>query len=244
MPPDRLLKRVALIARSHYGMGPTAFEQWQNHAPRLEAASPKDNEILIYGLILPHEEVTFLQDCFGDETALSGKMFSERLADINGDVMIRVNSDGGDAMECSVMLQAIREHKAKAKVSCTIDGMAASAASVIVAGCSDVTMAEMGTLMVHEAHAVIGGTADMHRKGAAYLDSLNQSCAAVYAKRTGKSEKDMLALMAEETFMSAKEAMDAGFVDRIADTPADDGAATAVMQSRNRRAARLLAALT
>ena len=65
MPQQPSRERINVVARSHYGIRPQAFQHWNEAAPRMQA-QPAAGELCIYGLILPHEEVTFLRMCFDD----------------------------------------------------------------------------------------------------------------------------------------------------------------------------------
>ncbi len=243
--PDR--NRVNVVARSHYGIRPQAFKHWNDAAPRL-LAQQSDNEIFVYGLILPHEEVTFLRMCFDDETAMSGKMFREALEKIDGDVTLRINSDGGDVFEAATMLTAIRERQSEGHaVNCVVDGIAASAASLLASAADRTEMGELSFVMIHEAAGGVYGRADDFERGAKLLNDLNASAAKVYAKRTGMAEDEIRTMMGDETYLSASDAVEKGFADAIAEAPVRDDPAmirVPVMARRTERLAAVLAAIT
>ena len=240
--------RVNVVARAHYGVSPQAFEKWAGFEPNMRAAdAAAATEIQLYGLILPHEEVTFLRDCFGDETAMSGKMFREAMEKIEGPVTLRINSDGGDVFEASTMLQAIRERqKGDHPVNCSIDGIAASAASLVAAACTEIEIAEVGFVMIHEASGGFYGRASDMETGAKILRDMNDSVADVYAKRTGMERDEILALMDAETYLNAEDAVAQGFADRVAEAPdvsaQDDEREKAAMARRNGRLSAILQA--
>ena len=237
--PDR--NRVNVVARAHYGVKPEAFKMWGDAQPNMRA-NLSDGEIQLYGLILPHEEVTFLQDCFGDETAMSGKIFRERLEAITGDVTLRINSDGGDVFEASAMLQAIRERQADGHtVTAMVDGIAASAASLLAAACDRVEMAEMGFLMIHEATGGMYGRANDMENGAKLLRDMNASAAKVYAKRSGLAQEDVSAMMDSESYMSAEEAVEKGFADAVFEV--EKAETKGSMERRNLRLSAVLQAV-
>ena len=217
--------RVHLVSRAHYGIAPQAFEKWAGFEPNMRASTSGDagNEIQIYGLILPHEEVTFLRDCFGDETAMSGKMFREAMEAIEGPVKLRINSDGGDVFEASVMLQTIRDRQGEGHaVNCCIDGIAASAASMLAVAGSEIEIAEMGFVMIHEAAGGMYGRAQDMETGAKMLRDMNASVANVYAERTGMERDEILAMMDAETYLNAEDAVEKGFADSMAKAPEED----------------------
>ena len=240
--PDR--NRVNVVARSHYGIRPQAFKHWNDAAPRM-LAQPSGSEILVYGLILPHEEVTFLRDCFGDETAMSGMMFRSALEEVEGDVVLRVNSDGGDVFESAVMVQALREHQqAGFKVTAVIDGIAASAATLLTSAADEVTIAEMGFLMIHQAGGGVYGLAEDLERGAKLLRDINDSAATLYAKKTGMERDEIVAMMAAETYLSAADAVEKGFADAVVEAPPADERNVPVMARRSERLSAILSAVT
>jgi len=234
-------ERVDVVARAHYGVDPKAYEQWANLRPSMQATDAA-GEIQIYGLILPHEEVTFLRECWGDETAMSGKMFREAMEAIDGDVTLRINSDGGDVFEASTMLQAIRERQGEGHaVNAVVDGIAASAASLLACASQDITIAELGFIMVHEASGGMYGRADDLETGAKLLRDMNAAAAKMYADRTDMERDEILAMMDAETFLGAEEAVDKGFANRVAEAPAVDTEAKRKKAAMERRNARLAA---
>jgi len=253
--------RAELVAASHYSIRPDAFEKWRHLRNRKAAypspenrASPSqkspDNEILMYGLILPHEEVTFLRDCFGDETAMSGKMFREQMEAIDGDVMIRINSGGGCVYEASIMMNAMNERReAGYAVNCVIDGIAASAASLIAAVCDEVSIAALGFIMIHEVTSNAVGNAEDMRTMAKIMDSMNQTATEQYARKTGMDKKQLAKMMSDETYIDAKQALEQKFVNAILDVDEENDQdmeeekARMVMEKRNRRLAGILNAM-
>ena len=241
--------RVQVVSRSHYGVRPQAFKHWADAHPVLRAAKSVSNEIQIYGLILPHEEVVFLQNCFDDSTAMSGKLFRERMEAIEGDVVLRINSDGGDVFEASVMLQTIRERQDEGfKVNAVVDGIAASAASLLACAADETTMGEMAFVMIHQAAGGMYGGADDMERGAKLLRDMNEAAAKLYAKRTGKEMADIETMMADETYLAAEDAVAQGFASAIVERPeaaeSEEDKAKATMERRNTRLAAVLAAVT
>ena len=239
-------ERRDVVASAHYGIRPRAFEGWRNAVPSVglaATAEPVSGEILIYGLILPHEESTFLRDCFGDETSMSALMFRDLLAAIDGEVTLRINSPGGDVWEASAMINAIDvRREAGGVVNAVIDGIAASAASLLAMACGNVRMARMGTLMIHEAAGGIYGTMEDMNRAAALLGGIDDAAAQVYAKRTSGTVAEMRALMVAETYMSATQSLEQKFVDAVVGNDAPDGEIGAI-ENRNRRLAAIVAAV-
>ena len=148
-------------------------------------------------------------------------------------VHLSVNSGGGDAFEGVAIHNILRQHREKAgrgaKITADVDGIAASAASIIVAAADEVNVPANAAIMIHEAWSVIVGTAGEMEKRAGLLRQINTSAADTYvesAQRRGvtKTRDEMLALMAEETWLFGSEAVEAGLAD--AETPALEAAAS------------------
>lgn len=130
-------------------------------------------------------------------------------------VHLRINSPGGDVFGGQVIAQAIRD--TKAKVIAHVDGLAASAATIVATAADEIVMAKGSMYMVHRAWSfAVGNTNDM-MDAAALLEKVDGNLAAQYAERTGESTEDMLAVMDAETWFTAEEAVEAKFVDRIAE---------------------------
>lgn len=143
-----------------------------------------------------------------------------------GDVTVRLNSGGGAAFEGAAIYAALAAHPGKVRV--VIEGIAASAASLVAMGGSEIEMADGAMMMVHDPAMWISsgrGTADDHRRDADMLDKLAGTYAAVYAKRSKTKPDEARAVMRAETWMGADEAVSMGYADRKADKPAAEAAA-------------------
>ncbi|NHN55781.1 peptidase [Calidifontibacter sp. DB0510] len=143
-------------------------------------------------------------------------------------IHLHVNSPGGSAFDGLAMANVLRQHDAK--VIAHVDGLAASAASLVILGADEIVMEPGSQLMVHDAWAAcIGNAADM-TKTASILDKLCTDMAGLYAVRAGGTPQEWRAVMLEETWYTATEAVDAGLADRVsADAPGgrQDAAAAA-----------------
>jgi ATP-dependent Clp protease protease subunit len=155
---------------------------------------------------------------------ISAEDFANDLAKINAKTIhLRINSPGGDVFAASAIYNSLRNHKAR--VISYIDGLAASAATIIMLAADEVRIAANGFVMIHEASSGVWGTESDMRKTADLLDKLNHSIADTYAKKTGKTREEMLALMNAETWFNADEAKAAGLVDTIEEEAAADASA-------------------
>ncbi|RJQ29208.1 Clp protease ClpP [Candidatus Parcubacteria bacterium] len=148
---------------------------------------------------------------------LSSKQFAKDLKDL-GDVSkitVHLNSPGGDPFEGAAIYNTLRSHKAEVIVN--IDGLAASAASIIAMAGNEINIAENGMFMIHEAAGMTFGRAEDHEHMAEALRKINGSMMSTYLKRAKIDQEKIAELMAAETWMNADEAVAYGFADQISE---------------------------
>jgi ATP-dependent protease ClpP protease subunit len=155
-------------------------------------------------------------------------------------VHVVINSPGGIASEGSALLATMERH---GNVTVHIEGMAASAASLAALGGRTVLMHTDALLMIHEPSAFTWGTASEHRAGADMLDKMTGVYAAAYARATGQPVELVAAWMAEETWMTAQEALELNFCDGIEGEASKGRPVAAFDYGRFRNAPRELVAL-
>ena len=144
---------------------------------------------------------------------VNAKQFVDELKDINAEVInLRINSPGGSVIDGNAMFNALQRHPAK--VITHIDGLAASMASVIAMAGDEVHMADNALLMIHNPWTFSMGDADELRADADLLDKMSASILSSYG-RSQYEVDELKNLMDEETWFTAQEAFDAGFVDHI-----------------------------
>jgi ATP-dependent Clp protease protease subunit len=131
-----------------------------------------------------------------------------------GTIHLRINSPGGDVFAARAMEQAIKEHDAH--VITHVDGYAASAASIIALAGDESEISEGGSLMIHKAWSLAMGNSDDFLATAALLEQVDNTLVQTYAKRTGLSADAIRALLTDETWLFAQEAVDGKWIDRIA----------------------------
>lgn len=131
------------------------------------------------------------------------------------EIELHVNSEGGSVIGGNVIYNALKNHKAKVKV--IVEGMAASMASVIAMAGDEVVMADNAMMMIHDPWSWAQGNAEEFRKAADVLDKTKESLIGAYKKKTGLEEDEISDLMSEETWMTAKEAVQWGFADSVGD---------------------------
>ena len=169
--------------------------------------------INVKGTVVSDDDA-WVYNWFGIE-AVSPSAISEALAEANGDdVVIRINSNGGDIFAGSEIYDLISSYGGNVLIR--IVGMAASAASVI-AMAAESEIAPTGLMMIHNVQSGTYGDYREMEHSAEVLREANRSIMLAYREKTGMSEDELLSLMDNETFMSADTAIEFGFVDKMSD---------------------------
>jgi ATP-dependent Clp protease, protease subunit len=149
----------------------------------------------------------------GGVKATDFKAQMDRAAGTYDKICLRINSPGGDAFEGMAIGNLIKSQKKPVKVC--VDGLAASAAS-IVAMCGDsIEMSPNSMMMIHNAWSVAVGNSTELRKMADTLDKVSASIAQSYVDKTGKSMDDIKSMMDAETWMSAEDCVSNGFAHSV-----------------------------
>ena len=147
---------------------------------------------------------------------VTAKSFQKELAGIKASqIDLHINSPGGEVFDGITIYNLIKQHPAN--VTAHIDGLAASIASVIALAGDTVIMAENALFMIHNPWGFAMGDATEMRKTADLLDKVGGSLVTAYASKSGKSDDEISVLMDSETWMTAQEAKDAGFIDEISE---------------------------
>lgn len=143
---------------------------------------------------------------------VTAQQFINDLKAASGGVDVRINSPGGSYFDGVAMMNAMKRH---GDVNVFVDGLAASAASVIAMGGKTVTMAESAFLMIHEPWSIVAGPASAMRKEADVLDEISASLAKLYARNSDTPEDEIRQLVEDETWLDAEKAVELGFADQI-----------------------------
>lgn len=151
---------------------------------------------------------------FGISTNDIGQVLDD-LPDSVTSIVLRINSPGGEVSEAVAILNMLRAHKAK--ITAVVDGLAASAASVIAAGCDDTVMSPGTQMMIHSPWSFAAGNATDLRKVAMTLDNFEATLVEIYEGKAGP--QDWAALLAEETWLTSAAAVELGLADRVAVIP-------------------------
>ena len=171
----------------------------------------KTSEITIYGVI----GTSWWNDSF------SAADIDEALkAAGDNDIIINLNSPGGDAFDGISIFNRLKRHEGK--VTIHVDGWACSAASIIAMAADELIM-ELGSMfMIHEASNIVWGTKTDMRKEADVLEELEEGIINIYMTKTNLSREDVRAKADAETWFSANKAVEYGFANKAAGTNSDD----------------------
>lgn len=126
---------------------------------------------------------------------------------------IRISSPGGDVFESRAIMAAIARFPGNTVAH--IDGVCASAATSIALSCGEVAMSEGGFFMIHNASGMAWGDKQALRDTADLLEKVEGVIVSDYTNKTGKDAAEIVAMMDAETWMTASEALDHGFIDRV-----------------------------
>ncbi|MFS2106251.1 head maturation protease, ClpP-related [Ralstonia sp. Ralssp135] len=129
------------------------------------------------------------------------------------EVLVAVNSGGGDVFDGFAIYNALRRYSGK--VTARVDGIAASAASLVAMAGDTIVMPENAMMMIHNAWTIAAGDASALRKTAELLDKTRDGIVAAYRNKCGLADDEIVAMMDAETWMTASEAKERGFADQI-----------------------------
>ena len=147
----------------------------------------------------------------GDE--ITPALFRDELAKVSGDLTVWINSPGGDCISASQIYTMLKNHKSKVTVK--IDGIAASAASVVAMAGDETLIAPTAMMMIHDpSTSAMGNKADME-KAIELLEEVKESIINAYETKSHLSRNKIAKLMSDETWLNAKKAHEMGFVDGI-----------------------------
>jgi ATP-dependent protease ClpP protease subunit len=190
---------------------------------KLQEAQPKQNskkfwnfvdnlddsaELTLYG---PISETSW----WGDE--VTPKQFKKDLADIGNksEITVRINSGGGDVFAANAIYTALKDHPAHINIK--VDGLAASAATIIAMAGDTIMIPSNAYMMIHNPKTMTFDyleAKDM-RQMANTLDTIKEGIMNAYVGKTGKSKKELSKMMDSETWMTGEEAVEQGFADEV-----------------------------
>lgn len=179
----------------------TIVARWK---PEVRAAKSDNNVITIYDQI---------GEGFFSEGVTPKRVAAALRAIDSDEVVVSINSPGGDFFDGVAIYNLLREDERKVKVQ--VVGLAASAASVIAMAADELEIAASGFLMIHNAWAVSVGNRNDFEEAAQTLAAFDSAMADVYAARSGISRNEIAAMMDAETWLGGRDAIDRGFADAL-----------------------------
>jgi ATP-dependent Clp protease protease subunit len=153
----------------------------------------------------PISDVTW----WGDEVTPAA--FREELAAGSGDITVWINSPGGCVFAAAEIYTALREYPGKVTVK--INGMCASAASVVAMAGAEVLMSPVSYMVIHNPSTIAIGDSDEMLRAKATLDEIKEGIISAYELKTGLPREEISRLMNEESCFNAKKAVQLGFAD-------------------------------
>ena len=178
---------------------------WNWHKVKDEAGEEMDERVLeINGEIAS-------ESWFDDD--VTPKLFKDELLSGSGPITLWLNSPGGDCIAASQIYSMLMDYEGD--VTIKVDGIAASAASVIAMAGTKVLMAPTALMMIHNPMTLAYGNKDEMNKAIEMLDEVKESIINAYEIKTGMSRAKISHLMDSETWMNANKAIEMGFADDI-----------------------------
>jgi ATP-dependent Clp protease protease subunit len=177
------------------------FWNWTNQS---ESETPEERVLELYG--------TIAEETWWDDD-ITPKMFRDELFAGNGPVTIWINSPGGDCVAASQIYSMLMDYTGDVTVK--IDGVAASAASVIAMAGTKVLMAPTALMMIHNPMTAAIGDSEEMQKAIEMLAEVKESIINAYEIKTNQSRAKLSHLMDAETWMNANKAVELGFADDI-----------------------------
>lgn len=169
----------------------------------------------------PMERILHLNGTIAEESwfddDVTPQLFAEELNAGNGDITVWINSPGGDCVAAAQIYNMLMDYKGNVTVK--IDGIAASAASVIAMAGTKVMVSPVSMLMIHNPMTVAMGDSAEMEKAIEMLASVKDSIINAYEIKTGLSRAKLSHLMDAETWMDANKAVELGFADEIMQRP-------------------------
>lgn len=178
------------------------FWKWRNQAEA--GTAPEERTLFLNGTIA--EESWFDDD-------ITPQLFKDELNAGSGDITVWINSPGGDCVAAAQIYNMLSNYKGKVTVK--IDGIAASAASVIAMAGDTVLVSPVSMLMIHNPATIAWGDHAEMQKAIDMLAEVKESIINAYVLKTGLSRPKLSHLMDAETWMDANKAVELGFADEI-----------------------------
>ena len=178
----------------------------KGHPFEIRSKSATKAEITIYG--------TIGSSWFED--SISAKSFSEELKKLDptvNEIDVRINSPGGDVFDGIAIYNRLKQHPAK--ITCYVDGLAASIASIIALAGEEIIMGEGALYMIHLPWTMAMGNRNELDNVVNRLMDVEEQMVTIYAKKCGLPRSEIKAMLETETWMDATQAKENGFIDTV-----------------------------
>jgi len=164
-----------------------------------------------------NERILYLDGVIADETwwgdEVTPKMFKDELLCGSGNITVWINSPGGDVFAAAQIYNMLMNYAGQVTVK--IDGLAASAASVVAMAGGDVYVSPVSMIMIHNPSTIAWGDSEEMLRAKALLDEVKESIINAYELKTGLSRTKLAHMMDDESWMNAHKAVELGFADEI-----------------------------
>lgn len=225
-------QKLHLMVLTQLGL-PTALAQRavETERPTLENLVDVDEStIYLYGEVMNETWRNLYEEWFGESNNVSNQSFRADLAKLSGDITLRVMSVGGDVWEAAGIHGALNEYRSKGnKVNVVIDGLAASAATIIMLASDEIAIQPMASLMIHRMEGGAHGNADEIIAFGEFMRKSEGEGVKLYVEKAKVGKAEIEQAMEKQTWITASEAVDTyGLCDRVLDgeeSPPPDSAA-------------------
>lgn len=194
------------------------FWKWSN------GVESTDSKLILEGTISS-------EDWWGDGLDVTPQAFREELAKHSGELIVSINSTGGDVFAGVAIYNALVEYSGNVTVE--VNGLAASIASVISMAGDKIVMLPGSSMMIHKPWTLGIGNADELEKVVKTLNSIESSLIPIYTARTGQSEERIKEMLADETWLNPQEAVELGFADELVEAKKKVGFSDSIKNALN-----------
>lgn len=169
-------------------------------------------KIKIKGPIVSNSE-SWIYEWFGMEHTSAKSVTSQLESAGTESLLVEINSPGGSVFDASEIYTALMSYKGDVEVQ--IVGLAASAASIVAMAGDRVLMSPTAQMMIHNASAISGGDHRDMKHTSDFLRGVDRTIADAYAKKSGLDYQELLAMMADETWLTPDKAKEVGLIDAV-----------------------------
>ncbi|MBS4761179.1 Clp protease ClpP [Carnobacteriaceae bacterium zg-ZUI252] len=179
------------------------------------------------------EHILFLNGTIAEESwfddDVTPRLFKSELDKHQGDITVWINSPGGDCIAAAQIYNMLMNHKGEVVIK--IDGIAASAASVIAMAGTKVLMSPVSMMMIHNPMTIAFGDKEHMKQAISMLDEVKESIMNAYEIKTGLNRQKLSNMMDGETWMNVHKAIELGFCDGLLERESNETTEVAVVSN-------------